>query len=166
MKLMTINKELNRKILLLPATGFTEFFWLTLQTNFVTFLTVIRIFTDLARFTTLRKNLHIIKKIVLVQTFLILFSISGFASNTGDTEKKGVEKKPEKSEKVNPDKEVPDSLNLLPTKSISRSTASPNTYYKPEQFLEQDSLNQSGSVESFNFIQYIIENFKFSDDVF
>ena len=91
--------------------------------------------------------------------------MGAFATEGGETEKKKVTEKKDKTEKVDPKKESSDSSGVVKTNSTIKAKFT-NTAYKPEQFLEQDSLDESGSVVTFNFIQYIIENFKFSEEIF
>lgn len=107
------------------------------------------------------KNLHTIKRVVLVQILVLFLSMAGYAFNKGETEKKG-----EKSSNPKNEKEVNDSLNFQKNNTPVLKSQIKSATYNTELYLEHDSLDKPESVITFNFIQYIIQNYKFSEEMF
>jgi len=118
----------------------------------------------------LNKCLHTINRIVFVQFIVLVLSTTGYAINiTNETEKKVGEK----LEKPKDDTEIKNSENKKLDSIVLQKDNSPvvkpkikSASYNTEIYMEQESLNKSGSVITFNFIQYIIQNYKFSEEMF
>lgn len=64
-----------------------------------------------------------------------------------------------------PTKEKGDSLKLMNSEFSTQPTYPDYSNYKDDH-IQADSLDESGSVLSFNFIQYIIQRFKFSEEIY
>ena len=96
----------------------------------------------------LSKHIHI--KTILVIVLLFVGSFSTYA--TGGEEKEGAVNPGEAKTEVNAGGET-DSLKVMVDGSHNQNP-----------LIKQDSLNES--VLSFNFIQYIIQRFKFSEEVY
>lgn len=114
------------------------------------------------------KGQHNIAKILFIPLFLMVFSINAMSFTNTETEKKNNKSTEKKTtETKDPGKEKPDSLKVVVDENqFPVANKLKGVVYKPERYLEQDTLDESGSVVSFNFIQYIIQNFKFSEEVY
>lgn len=112
---------------------------------------------------------YYIKRVVIIQFFILLLSTGSYAINVEETEKRENEKaensKKESNSGTLEDKKV-DSLTVLKKPITEINSKIKSTSYNSELYMEEESLNKSGSVITFNFIQYMIQNFKFSEEMF
>ena len=114
---------------------------------------------------TLKKHLYNIIKLVFTSLLVLVINVGGFATDlkTGD---ENVEK-PKNEKKVNdPANDKVDSVKIAESNKSAAKTSILSATYNPELYLKQDTVSDSGSVITFNYIQYIVQNFKFAQEMY
>jgi hypothetical protein len=104
-------------------------------------------------------------KLLSIGLMVIVINFNGAATDLKTEGEKPVKSKTENNSS-DLEKEKIDSLKTIKSKETSVKSGIKGTTYDRELYLKQDSVSETSSVITFNFIQYIIQNFKYSEEMY
>lgn len=104
-------------------------------------------------------------KFLAIGLLVTVINFNGFSTDLNTEGEKPIKSKTE-NKNTDPEKEKLDSLKMIKSKENSVRQGIQGTTYDRELYMKQDSVGQTSSVITFNFIQYILQNFKYSEEMY